>query len=101
MREIVLSKTAARKLDHLLEYLQSEWSERVKLNFMRKLDKAFTQIGRYPLSNEQSKVKIELHRCVITKQTTVFYRFDAKKIFIITLFDTRMDPRKLNRQLNK
>jgi plasmid stabilization system protein ParE len=33
MRDIVLSKRAAQKLEKLLEYLETEWSERVKNNY--------------------------------------------------------------------
>jgi len=34
MREIVLSKTAAIKLENLLNYLEDEWSSRVKQKFI-------------------------------------------------------------------
>ncbi len=36
-----------------------------------------------------------LRKCVITKQTTLFYKFDKKQIKIVTIFDTRQNPKKL------
>ena len=40
-----------------------------------------------------------LRRCVITKQTTLFYRFNSKTIVIVTLFDTRQNPNLLQKDL--
>ncbi len=41
MRKIILSRNAALKLDKLLHYLENEWSEKVKQEFINKLDKTF------------------------------------------------------------
>ena len=60
MRDIILSKTAAAKLDNLLNYLQVEWSERIKQNFIQKLDKSIHLIQNYPLSFEKSEIKPDL-----------------------------------------
>lgn len=95
MRKITLSKTASKKLNQLLEYLGSEWSESVKQNFIKRLDKSLEQIRNHPLSTEKSEVKNGLHRCVVTKHTSVFYLFDSKRILIVTIFDNRMNPKKL------
>lgn len=98
MRSIVLSKTAARKLEMLLKYLEEEWSEKVKHNFIEKLDNSLEQINKYPLSYEKSQLKPELHRCLITKQTTLYYKFDSKRVYVVTLFDNRMNPKKLKQE---
>lgn len=96
MRIIVLSKLAARKLEELLSYLEAEWSEKVKSNFIHELDKSLLQACKYPLSYEKSQLKSGLHRCVVNKQTTLYYKFDSKKIYVVTIFDTRQHPKKLN-----
>ena len=57
MREIVLSRTAALKLENLLNYLEVKWSDRVKQNFIQKLDNSIHQIQNYPLSFEKSEIK--------------------------------------------
>ncbi len=98
MREIVLSRTAALKLENLLNYLEVKWSDRVKQNFIQKLDNSIQQIQNYPLSFEKSEIKIDLYRCVVTKQTTLYYKFDSKKIYIVTIFDNRMNPKKLKKE---
>jgi len=49
----------------------------------------------FPKSNKQKG----LHKCVITKQTTLYYTFNSKEIFIVTLFDTRQNPNKIKKDL--
>jgi plasmid stabilization system protein ParE len=99
MRKIILSKRASRRLDSLLNYLETEWSLKVKKDFIKKLDKSLLQIRNYPDSSECSDLVKGLHRHVITKQTTFFYRYDSKSITIITIFDNRMNPKRLKREL--
>jgi plasmid stabilization system protein ParE len=98
MRSISFSRIAAKKLEILLNYLEEEWSEKVKNNFIVKLDKSLKQISKYPLSCEQSHIKPELHRCFVSKQTTLYYKFDTKRVYVVTIFDNRMNPKKLNQE---
>ena len=46
MRKVILSKRASHKLEKLLEYLESEWSLKVKNDFIVKLDKSLLQIQK-------------------------------------------------------
>jgi len=50
MRTIKLSKRASKKLDKLLEYLELEWSLKVKLDIIKELDRSLGQIKKYPES---------------------------------------------------
>ncbi|WKV11822.1 type II toxin-antitoxin system RelE/ParE family toxin [Marivirga harenae] len=97
MREILLSKRASDKLEKLLEYLELEWSLKVKKAFIGKLDTAFAQISKYPDSAPKSDSVKGLHRFVISKQTTMYYKYDSKSIKIVTFFDTRMNPKRLKK----
>ena len=99
MREIVLSKRASNRLDKLLEYLGQEWSLKVKDDFIKKLDRSLTQIQKFPESCPKTDFVKGLHMLVITKQTSLFYRFDSKTIKVVTIFDNRMDPDELKRKL--
>jgi len=99
VRRIFLSKRASNKLNNLLEYLESEWSLKVKKDFVKKLDKSFIQIQKYPKSCPQTDFVQGLHMLVVTKQTSVFYRFNSNSITIITIFDNRMDPNKLKTEI--
>ena len=54
MRTIKLSRRASIKLNKLLEYLENEWSLKVKLDFIKKLDTSLKQIQKYPVSCPQT-----------------------------------------------
>lgn len=99
--EVFISELAEYKLKRLTEYLLEEWSYKVKKDFLAKLTVKIEQISEYPESCQKSKEFGGFYKCVVTKQTTFFFRvnFVRKEIEIITLFDTRQDPDKLKEQL--
>jgi plasmid stabilization system protein ParE len=98
-RKIVVSKTAEKKLNKLFLYLEEEWSLQVKQEFVEKLDNSIAIIKKQPKVFPVSSKEKNLRKCVITKQTTLFYRFDSKKIYILTIFDTRQHPNRLNKEI--
>jgi len=99
MRKIILSNIASRRLEKLLNYLELEWSLKVKNDFIKKLDKSLKQIQKFPESCQQTSFVKGLHRLVVTKQTSLIYRFDSKTITIVTLFDNRMNPNNLKKEI--
>jgi len=101
LREIKLSVQSEKKLDKLLAYLETEWSEKIKKDFIKKLDRSFDKIKRYPESFPQTDLIKGLHKCVVTQQTTLYYKFDDTRVYIVTLFDNRQDPLKLEKETKK
>ena len=98
MRKIKLSKRASNRLEKLLEYLELEWSLKVKNDFIKKLDKSLKRVQKYPESCQQTHYIKGLHMLVVTKHTSLFYRFDSKNITVVTLFDNRMNPKKIKKE---
>ncbi|MDO6804257.1 type II toxin-antitoxin system RelE/ParE family toxin [Wenyingzhuangia sp. 1_MG-2023] len=98
-RTVIISKTAEKKLKKLFEFLLENWNQKVKSDFIKKLDKNINLIKINPESFPQSENKVGLHKCVITKQTTLFYRHTSKIITIVTIFDTRQNPNKLKKEI--
>ncbi len=97
-REIRLSSVALQKLDNLLVYLEQKWTLKVKDAFIQKLDKSFQQIQKLPDSFPESEKIKGLRKCVITRQTTVFYKYTDTVINIVTIFDTRQNPKLLKNE---
>lgn len=99
MRKIIISDATQSKIEDLLEYLEIKWSERIRKKFATRLYQTvkIIQINpeAFPLSESNKKV----HKCVITKQSTLFYKFNSKKIEIIAFFDTRQDPNKIKKDI--
>lgn len=66
-----------------------------KNEFIEKLDRCVFQISNHPDSCPESEEFPGLYKCVMTKQTTLYYRIKEKEIQVITFYDNRQDPKKL------
>ena len=88
-RKVIISKTAEKKLDKLFVYLIEKWSVTVKKEFVEKLDSSIEIIQNQPEIFPKSKKGKGLRKCVITKQTTLYYRYNSERINIVTIFNTR------------
>lgn len=56
-RKLVLSKTAEKKLRKLFDFLTEEWSEKVKDEFIKKLDFSINSIKNQPEGFPKSKMQ--------------------------------------------
>jgi plasmid stabilization system protein ParE len=97
MREIKISIDAQKKTKILLEYLEAKWSVRVRIKFAKKLYDSLKIIRANPEIFPKSRTNKKLHKCVVTKQTTLFYNFTSKQVNVIALFDTRQNPTKITK----
>lgn len=99
--EVFLSDLAEYKLKKLAEFLLEEWSYKVKMEFLEKLTNKINQIADQPESCPKSMELGGIYKCVVTKQTTFYYRIHhtLNEIEIITLFDTRKDPNSLKKDM--
>lgn len=99
--KVFLSELAAAKLLKLSEYLLENWNLKTRDKFIDKLSEKIKQISTHPQSCPESSEIKGLFKCVVTKQTTFYYRisFELKEIEIITIFDTRQSPDKLEKDI--
>jgi plasmid stabilization system protein ParE len=63
-----------------------------------KLDKSLEQIQKLPDSFPESEKIRGLRKCVLTKQTTLFYKYSETTIDVITIFDNRQNPKSLKKE---
>ncbi len=93
--KVTISERAEKNLDDIIQYLETEWSVRVRDKFLEVLKTKIEQIGRMPQMYEASSKKKTIRRCVISKQTSLYYKAKKEEIEIITIQDNRGNPRKL------
>lgn len=77
--KVVFSERAERNLDDLIDYLEREWPPLVKEKFLEKLKNSLALIATNPLMYPKSEKRIDVFKCVITKQTALYYRFRKLK----------------------
>lgn len=96
-REIIFSKNAEKSLINLLEHLEFKWSIKVRGKFILKLDKLIYLIQNDPEIFPKSQINKSQYRCVMSKQTTIYYRYNSKEVRVLSLFDTRQNPSKIKK----
>jgi plasmid stabilization system protein ParE len=94
--KVYLSALAELKLELLIEYLASEWGKSSKVKFLNKLETTIDRISNFPDSNPKSNELGGIYKCVVSKQTSLVYRIKNDEVEIITIFDNRQDPKKIN-----
>jgi hypothetical protein len=70
-----------------------------KIRLYKKLDKTIKIIKEQPDSFPESDKESGLRKCVITKQTTLYYQYNDIEVHLLTFFDTRQDPENLKKDL--
>ncbi|SRR5258706_15189380 len=92
--KVVWTKTAQKRLQAILFYIQKEFGDNAKMHFrtraidFTKLLAEFPEIGTLEIKEKN------LRAFQLTKQTRVYYRIKEERITILTFFDSRQDPRK-------
>ncbi len=80
----------------LLEYLENKWNKKVCLKFITKLDYCINLIHKNPNQFPFFNSELQIRKCVVTKQNTLYYRVSNTRIDILRLYDTRQNPETLN-----
>ena len=76
--------------------MENEWSEKEVIYFSERLEKQLAIILLTPEVYKNSLRQDGLRECQITNHNTLFYTYDDAKVYIVTVFDNRQDPKKLN-----
>lgn len=92
--EIILKKRFLNKLTKTLAYLEKEWTHEVAVVFLQKIERRLEQLSKQPhLRAPSSKVK-NIRAVLITKHNKMYYKVKGKYIFILNMYDTRINPSK-------
>ena len=97
--KVFLSPIAERKIELLLEFIETEWSKSAKDKFLEKFKKSVKTVSNQPKSFPVSKSMKCLFKCVVSKQTSFYYRIINNEIEIITLIDNRQNPIEILKEL--
>lgn len=91
--QVFISERAEKNLDDLMLYLELEWSKSVKEKFKKKLIRSIRIISTFPGLFPSSNLKKGVRKCLITKQVVLYYKITKDSIEIITIQDSRRNPK--------
>ena len=94
MRKLEFSERSLKEIRNTVDYLKVKWSERISDNFLKELKRNIDLIQinpeLFPISEFEG-----LRKCVVSKQTSVFFIIKNNTIYIVSVFDTRQNPNKI------
>jgi plasmid stabilization system protein ParE len=65
--KVYLSPLAEKKLSLLLEYIEHEWTNKERNEFLEKILNSFHRVATYPESSPKSQAFPGLYKCVVIR----------------------------------
>jgi plasmid stabilization system protein ParE len=84
-----------KDLKSINNYLTKKWTEREIIKFYMLLEKRLELISRNPDAFPSSNVRMNVKRCLLSKQTSIYFEVKRENILILSLFDNRKNPKAL------
>ncbi len=72
--KIAYKKRFNNKLIKLLQYPETEWSEKTAIEFLEKIDKRIETLRKQPYIGKPSSSKPNLRTILITKHNRLYYK---------------------------
>jgi len=91
---IIWSPRAKITFANTLEYLNEEWTIKEIAAFIERTEIVLQHISNNPLLYSYSKAA-DVHKCVVVKQVSLFYRVRADHIELLVFWDNRQNPERL------
>ncbi len=95
---IIWSPRAKNQFFAIVDFINEKWNKNTADKFIDKVNKSIIALQSMPDAFPESNKK-KIRRCVITKQTTVFYCLEKNSIELAAFFDTRQNPKKLKKKI--
>lgn len=99
--KIIWSDTALKQLEDLYDYYKLNASVQVAIKMSKTIVEASLQLGKAPLIGTKEPLlqdrKFEYRYIVVKKSYKLIYRIENQIVFIISVFDCRQNPNKLEK----
>jgi plasmid stabilization system protein ParE len=89
------TEEATTNLENIIIYLETNWTSKELKKFFQKLEKQLLLLSLFPEAYPVSLTKKRIHRCVLTKNLTIYYTIEDDSLVLLSIFDTRQHPSKV------
>lgn len=94
--KIIWTSRALSDLKNVIAYLEDNWTSREIQKFALLLDLQLKRLITNPYLFPESHRYKKIRKSVLTRQVSMYYRVVNQEIQIISLFDNRQNPKKLD-----
>lgn len=101
--EIVWTKLAIVTYKEVFENLEWRWTKKEMKNFNDLTNSLLEKVKNKKVVHPFANKKLGVRKGIVHKNVSLFYKEDRKnnKIYLITFFNNRMNPKILKELLNK
>lgn len=92
-KKIIWTPESEKTFEKVLTYLETNWTEKEKTNFITATQKAIQIISQQP-ELFRKLAKLNTHEALITKHNLLLYKIKMDSVDLITFWDTRQNPKK-------
>ena len=89
---VKLLPEAEDTFDELIEQLQQRWGSKFVQKFENRVLKCLSIISQNPHFYAVIEDRIEIRKCVLHKNCSLFYKVNENVVSIICFWDNRQDP---------
>ena len=93
-KEVIWSPEAVEVFEEVVAYLESNWTEKEVVHFIKATEKVIEIISNQPKVYRASKRKKNIHEALITKHNLMLYKNTRNAVYVLTIWDTRQEPKK-------
>jgi len=95
--KIIWTPEAKETFNSNIEFLLTEWGDRVTTDFLDRVDEVNSRIKSNPRLCPLVKKENQIHRCVVVKQISLYYRVVSdQQIDLISFWNNFKNPEHLN-----
>lgn len=88
--KIVWSKKAINNYIHILQYIQNNFGDNAAKKYQQNFEELITHLTHFPALGSLQVTKEKIRGIILYRRTTIFYKYDKEKIFILNVIDNRM-----------
>lgn len=85
---------ALKELANTIAYLEENWTAKELQNLASEIEEILLLISQNPFLFQCSDIKKDIHRVVIAKQNSLYYRVKNNTVEVISFFSNRQNPNK-------
>lgn len=92
MAEIIWQDRAVQQFEHIQNYLLVSFGEKVVAEFTKRIFKFLDSLSKFPTIGRIQHEALNIRGFVISRQTSILYKVEADKVFILAFIDNRINP---------
>ena len=92
LKPIKWSSLAENDFAKIVDYLETRWNNTVCIEFIDNIDFCIRLIQKNPNLFPFFNIKLQIRKCVVIKQNTLYYRETNSRIEVLRIYDSRQNP---------